>query len=301
MANHKVLPSAVLCNRSRPLFARCLIFVFHFARVLFPRRGRPPSTPRKLCLRTAPPLPPLFVFAGHSPPPYMRECYFLPSARFTRFLPRQLGKLRICGGSLAAALAGDVTVRASVENAYGQPAWSVPVSRIVCCCLPPTPQSNVFLASRTSSRTSPTLWMCQQYRLFSFPVITRILFFLFVTFCAPPTVRSGFLRTWSFQFTELPLSGVIGGLPPHETTANKIPETNRGVRPHRNRGWAALTAIRSWTPYNFTCPHSGPPRIRKSPPRATQYHFSDGFNADYQGEVTTQCHSCKRYPPISSA
>src|SRR5579859_4483228 len=52
------------------------------------------------------------------------------------------------------------------------------------------------------------------------------------------------------------------------------------------------TAIRSRTRSNSSVPTAA--RDEKNARRErTQYHFTDGFLQDLQGEVT-QCHSCKR-------
>ncbi len=41
-------------------------------------------------------------------------------------------------------------------------------------------------------------------------------------------------------------------------------------------------------------PHCGHRDQKNARRERTQYHFTDGFMQDLQGEVT-QCHSCKRY------
>ncbi len=53
------------------------------------------------------------------------------------------------------------------------------------------------------------------------------------------------------------------------------------------------TAIRSRTRGAVVCPYCGARDQKNARRERTQYHFTDGFLQDLQGEVT-QCHSCKR-------
>ena len=61
----------------------------------------------------------------------------------------------------------------------------------------------------------------------------------------------------------------------------------------RYTGWAALDRDPQEDMVEFLCPHCGQ-RGTKSARRArAQYHFTDGFLQDLQGEATT-CRACKR-------
>jgi hypothetical protein len=79
---------------------------------------------------------------------------------------------------------------------------------------------------------------------------------------------------------------VIGGL----SMERHNPETI-GVR---RTGWAALDRDPQLDTVEFHCPHCGHRDQKNARRERTQYHFTDGFLQDLQGEVT-QCHSCKRY------
>jgi len=60
----------------------------------------------------------------------------------------------------------------------------------------------------------------------------------------------------------------------------------------RYTGWAALDRDPQRDVVEFACPHCGQ-RGTKSARRAhAQYHFTDGFLQDLQGEVTT-CRACR--------
>ena len=61
----------------------------------------------------------------------------------------------------------------------------------------------------------------------------------------------------------------------------------------RRTGWAALDRDPQQDKVEFVCPHCGARDEKNARRERTQYHFTDGFLQDLQGEVT-QCHSCKR-------
>jgi hypothetical protein len=61
----------------------------------------------------------------------------------------------------------------------------------------------------------------------------------------------------------------------------------------RRTGWAALDRDPQQDTVEFICPHCGERDQKKARRERTQYHFTDGFLQDLQGEVT-QCHSCRQ-------
>ena len=61
----------------------------------------------------------------------------------------------------------------------------------------------------------------------------------------------------------------------------------------RRTGWAALDRDPQQDKVEFVCPYCGARDQKNARRERTQYHFTDGFLQDLQGEVT-QCHSCKR-------
>ena len=62
----------------------------------------------------------------------------------------------------------------------------------------------------------------------------------------------------------------------------------------RRTGWAALDRDPQKDTVEFVCPHCGARDQKNARRERTQYHFTDGFLQDLQGE-TTQCHSCKKW------
>jgi hypothetical protein len=60
----------------------------------------------------------------------------------------------------------------------------------------------------------------------------------------------------------------------------------------RRTGWAALDRDPQQDTVEFICPHCGTHDQKKARRERMQYHFTDGFLQDLQGEVT-QCHACK--------
>jgi hypothetical protein len=61
----------------------------------------------------------------------------------------------------------------------------------------------------------------------------------------------------------------------------------------RYTGWAALDRDPQLDEVEFVCPHCGQ-RGKKSASKArADYHFSDGFVQDVEGE-TTKCRGCRR-------
>jgi hypothetical protein len=61
----------------------------------------------------------------------------------------------------------------------------------------------------------------------------------------------------------------------------------------RRTGWAALDRDPQQDKVEFVCPYCGTRDEKNARRERMQYHFTDGFLQDLQGEVTT-CHSCKR-------
>ncbi len=61
----------------------------------------------------------------------------------------------------------------------------------------------------------------------------------------------------------------------------------------RLTGWAALDRDPQEDVVEFTCPHCGQQGIKSARRARAQYHFTDGFLQDLQGEGTT-CRGCKR-------
>jgi hypothetical protein len=69
----------------------------------------------------------------------------------------------------------------------------------------------------------------------------------------------------------------------------RIPEVI-GVR---RTGWAALDRDPQQDTVEFICPHCGAAGQKKARRERSEYHFTDGFLQDVQGEGT-QCHKCKQ-------
>ncbi len=67
-----------------------------------------------------------------------------------------------------------------------------------------------------------------------------------------------------------------------------IPET-LGIR---RTGWAALDRDPQEDTIEFHCPHCGARGQKKARRERSEYHFTDGFMQDLQGEGL-QCHNCK--------
>lgn len=61
----------------------------------------------------------------------------------------------------------------------------------------------------------------------------------------------------------------------------------------RRTGWAALDRDPQEDRVEFACPHCGTRGQKNARRERTQYHFTDGFLQDLQGEVT-QCRSCSQ-------
>jgi hypothetical protein len=61
----------------------------------------------------------------------------------------------------------------------------------------------------------------------------------------------------------------------------------------RRTGWAALDRDPQQDTVEFICPHCGAQGQKKARRERTQYHFTDGFLQDLQGEVT-QCRACNQ-------
>src|SRR5215472_19036619 len=60
----------------------------------------------------------------------------------------------------------------------------------------------------------------------------------------------------------------------------------------RRTGWAALDRDPQEDRVEFICPYCGTRGQKNARRERTQYHFTDGFLQDLQGEVT-QCRSCR--------
>jgi hypothetical protein len=59
----------------------------------------------------------------------------------------------------------------------------------------------------------------------------------------------------------------------------------------RRTGWAALDRDPQEDRVEFVCPHCGKKGQKNARRERTQYHFTDGFLQDLQGEVTV-CRAC---------
>ena len=59
----------------------------------------------------------------------------------------------------------------------------------------------------------------------------------------------------------------------------------------RRTGWAALDRDPQEDTVEFLCPHCGTRGQKNARRERTQYHFTDGFLQDLQGEVAV-CRSC---------
>jgi len=59
----------------------------------------------------------------------------------------------------------------------------------------------------------------------------------------------------------------------------------------RRTGWAALDRDPQQDTVEFICPHCGAEGQKNARRERAQYHFTDGFLQDLQGEVT-QCRAC---------
>jgi hypothetical protein len=62
----------------------------------------------------------------------------------------------------------------------------------------------------------------------------------------------------------------------------------------RRTGWAALDRDPQQDKVEYVCPHCGARGEKKARRERTQYHFTDGFLQDLQGEAA-QCHFCRRW------
>ncbi len=60
----------------------------------------------------------------------------------------------------------------------------------------------------------------------------------------------------------------------------------------RYTGWAALDRDPQEDVVEYVCPHCGVQGTKNARRARAQYHFTDGFLQDLQGEVTT-CRSCR--------
>ncbi len=61
----------------------------------------------------------------------------------------------------------------------------------------------------------------------------------------------------------------------------------------RYTGWAALNRDPQEDVVEFVCPHCGQQGTKSARRARTQYHFTDGFLQDLQGELTS-CRNCKQ-------
>jgi hypothetical protein len=61
----------------------------------------------------------------------------------------------------------------------------------------------------------------------------------------------------------------------------------------RRTGWAALDRDPQQDTVEFVCPHCGARDQKNARRERAEYHFTDGFLQDLQGEAT-HCHSCKQ-------
>jgi len=60
----------------------------------------------------------------------------------------------------------------------------------------------------------------------------------------------------------------------------------------RYTGWAALDRDPQEDVVEYHCPYCGEPGIKSARRTRDQYHFTDGFLQDLQGEMAA-CHSCR--------
>src|ERR1700687_3268240 len=60
----------------------------------------------------------------------------------------------------------------------------------------------------------------------------------------------------------------------------------------RYTGWAALDRDPQEDFVEYNCPSFREPRIKPPRPTHDQYHFTDGFYQELQGEMAA-CHSCR--------
>jgi len=68
----------------------------------------------------------------------------------------------------------------------------------------------------------------------------------------------------------------------------------------RYTGWAALNRDPLEDPVEYTCPHCGAHGAKAARKPRSEYHFTDGFVQDLQGEMTV-CRGCRhslRLSPI---
>ena len=61
----------------------------------------------------------------------------------------------------------------------------------------------------------------------------------------------------------------------------------------RYTGWAALDRDPQEDHVEFVCPHCGHSGTKPARRQRTNYHFTDGFVQDLEGETTT-CRNCRR-------
>jgi hypothetical protein len=61
----------------------------------------------------------------------------------------------------------------------------------------------------------------------------------------------------------------------------------------RRTGWAALDRDPQEDIIEFRCPHCGAETQKKARRERAEYHFTDGYMQDLQGEGL-QCHFCKQ-------
>jgi peptide subunit release factor 1 (eRF1) len=69
-------------------------------------------------------------------------------------------------------------------------------------------------------------------------------------------------------------------------------ERNKETVGVRRTGWAALDRDPQKDKVEYTCPHCGKRGEKNARRERAQYHFTDGFVQDLQGEVT-QCRACR--------
>ncbi|MGA9884139.1 MAG: hypothetical protein WBQ34_10510 [Candidatus Acidiferrales bacterium] len=61
----------------------------------------------------------------------------------------------------------------------------------------------------------------------------------------------------------------------------------------RYTGWAALDRDPQQDTVEYTCPHCGTKGEKRARRPRSQYHFTDGFVQDVQGEMSV-CRNCKQ-------
>jgi hypothetical protein len=121
--------------------------------------------------------------------------------------------------------------------------------------------------------------------------------------CGGPLPTSPFCAAsdlWEAPEKKNPAHLYRGHLLPHHIFVDVDPkEANPMERRYpevvgvRRTGWAALDRDPQEDRVEYVCPHCGKRGQKNARRERTQYHFTDGFLQDLQGEVTN-CRSCNQ-------